>query len=93
MVQTLNKEDDINLDFYNELVDAAVKDISVYGDFEWFISDITVDLDNKDPIGFNDTPPWCEEGDNFHESCKGCNQLYTDEVFGISCKLGKDLPF
>lgn len=36
MVKELHKEDCIDRSYYNALVDAAVKDISLYGDFEWF---------------------------------------------------------
>ena len=36
-VQLLNKEDDIDLTYYNKLVDEAVDVISKYGDAEWFI--------------------------------------------------------
>ena len=36
MVKELHKEDCIDRSYYNSLVDAAVKDISLYGDFEWF---------------------------------------------------------
>lgn len=36
MVKALGKEDCIDRSYYNQLVDAAVKDISNYGDFEWF---------------------------------------------------------
>ena len=36
MVKELHKEDCIDRSYYNALVDAAVKDISHYGDFEWF---------------------------------------------------------
>lgn len=38
-VKTLHKEDDIDLSYYDALVNAAVDDISKYGDFEWFTSD------------------------------------------------------
>lgn len=37
-VQNLNKEDDIDLSYYNRLVDDAIKSISEYGDAEWFIN-------------------------------------------------------
>lgn len=37
-IKNLRKEADINKDYYKNLVDAAVKDISKFGDFEWFIS-------------------------------------------------------
>ena len=39
MINALHKEDDIDLKYYNNLVDDAVKEISLYGDFEWFISE------------------------------------------------------
>lgn len=36
-VQNLNKEEDIDLNYYNHLVDEAIQSISEYGDAEWFI--------------------------------------------------------
>ena len=33
----LNKEKDIDLNYYNHLVDEAIQSISEYGDAEWFI--------------------------------------------------------
>lgn len=39
MVRELHKEDDIDRNYYNKLVDDAIKTISQYGDFEWFVSD------------------------------------------------------
>lgn len=39
MVTELGKEADIDRSFYDSLVDEAVKSISEYGDFEWFVSD------------------------------------------------------
>ena len=38
-VKSLNKKDVIDLEYYNELINAAVDTISEYGDFEWFVSD------------------------------------------------------
>jgi hypothetical protein len=38
-VRLLNKQDDIDLRYYNGLVDEAYKIISGYGDAEWFVSD------------------------------------------------------
>lgn len=43
VVQTLKKEDDIDLKYFEALSDEAVEDISQYGDFEWFVSDDTFD--------------------------------------------------
>jgi DNA polymerase elongation subunit (family B) len=39
MVTELGKEADIDRSYYDTLVDEAVKSISEYGDFEWFVSD------------------------------------------------------
>lgn len=39
MVKTLGKENDIDRNYYLDLVDAAIVDISKFGDFEWFVSD------------------------------------------------------
>ena len=38
MVKELNKEDDIDQNYYRAMVDAAVETISQYGDFEEFIN-------------------------------------------------------
>lgn len=39
MVQTLGREDDIDKSFYQKLADDAIQDISLYGIFDWFVSD------------------------------------------------------
>lgn len=39
MVKELGKEEGIDRSYYDKLVDEAVKTISQYGDFEWFVSD------------------------------------------------------
>lgn len=39
MVKELKKEDSIDYRYYHTLVDAAIKNISKFGDFEWFVSD------------------------------------------------------
>ena len=44
MVKSLGKEDDVELKYYENLVNAAVDTISKFGDFEWFVSDT-----NKEP--------------------------------------------
>lgn len=63
MVRELNKEKDINRDYYDKLVNDAAETISKYGDFEWFISDDPYvgpwfKPDNPDEL------PW-DEGDTF----------------------------
>ena len=39
MVRSLGREDDVDRDYYDKLVDDAVDNISKYGDFEWFVAD------------------------------------------------------
>ena len=39
MIKELSREKDIDRSYYNALVDAAVEDISKFGDIEWFMSD------------------------------------------------------
>lgn len=53
MVQKLDKENDIDRTYYNNLVDEAVKSISSYGDFEYFVSD--------EPFVSEDTTSWLDE--------------------------------
>lgn len=39
MVRELHKENDIDKKFYDDLVTNAARDISIHGDFTWFVSD------------------------------------------------------
>ena len=52
VVKVLEKEKDIDRSYYDNLTDEAVKTISKYGDFEWFVS--------EDPY-IPDLPPWDED--------------------------------
>lgn len=56
-VQNGEGEDFIDRSYYNELVDAAVEEISKYGDFEQFVS--------EDPI--EDVPPWESPDEPFND--------------------------
>lgn len=38
-VKVLDRQDDIDISYYDRLADDAVKTISNYGDYEWFVSD------------------------------------------------------
>jgi hypothetical protein len=83
MVKQLGKESDIDISYYNKLVDAAVDTISQYGDFEWFISD--------EPVPEVDRPPWVLPcGDETRNSCVGCPHLHHDQ-FHMDCRLGHDI--
>lgn len=39
MVKELGKESEIDESYYKHLVDEAIREISLYGDFEWFVED------------------------------------------------------
>jgi energy-coupling factor transporter ATP-binding protein EcfA2 len=67
-VSVLKKQDDIDLSYFDKLVDAAVKDISKYGDFEWFVSDDTT---------YYMTPPWCIQPEVYNpdlSQCANCSE-------------------
>lgn len=87
MVKTLKKEDDIDRSYYARLVDTAIKDISKYGDFEWFASgemEISTVVD--------DYPPWvlpCNSDQ--YSSCVDCPMFIFDQ-FHTECSKGFDLP-
>lgn len=91
MVKELGKEKDIDRGYYDNLVDEAVKTISQYGDFEWFVSD--------DPyvkeLGANDAdvdcPPWAMPcGDEKYATCFDCPH-FNDDQFHMDCDLGYDI--
>lgn len=73
MVKALNKEDDIDICYYDDLADAAIKTISKFGKFESFVSDKKIQ--KSDPIGFDDPPPWCDKPEPpfSDEKCLGCS--------------------
>ena len=39
MVKELGKESEIDESYYKHLVDEAIREISLYGDFEWFVEE------------------------------------------------------
>jgi len=81
MVKKLGKEEDVDQTYYTDLVDEAVKDISEYGDFEWFLSD---DIDA--PIGFNDVPPWTSPCGVPLLNCADCKDV-------LNCNYLDPVPF
>ena len=85
MVRALHKEDDIDRNYYNNLVNQAIADISEYGDFEWFVAD--EEYHGKPPVKV----PWqlpC--GEEKYSSCKECPNLHNDQ-FHCDCGLGYDV--
>ena len=53
MVYQFHMEESINKDYFNKEVDDAVKEISKYGDFEWFVAD-----DSGEPPWQKPDIPW-----------------------------------
>jgi hypothetical protein len=80
MVESLGRENEIDLSYYHKLVDDAVENISKFGDIEWFMSE-DVETEEDYPIGFNDSPPWelpC--GEDRLESCSDCPKEATCKI-------------
>lgn len=103
MVVKLSKEDDIDRNYHMALVDTAVKDISEFGDFEWFMSNSHEPLSTVDPVGLNDTPPWietceCGKDKSACATCVSCpnngkcitTTSVTHDLFKPPC--GNDVP-
>jgi hypothetical protein len=100
MICELGKEKDIDRSYYDKMVDEAVKNISEYGDFEWFVSEdsisgaITMDRGFQEPGRFDkkeSNPPWivpCGEGTS--ANCFDCFMFHNDE-FHMDCELGFDI--
>lgn len=90
MIKILKKEDDINKEYFNKMVDTAINDISKFGDFEWFVSEskgTPVMFVEQNPIGIDDLPPWCYtvDGEIFvTNECEGCRSFYVNQT-GESC--------
>lgn len=60
MVKQLEKQDGIDRGYYDAMVDAAVHDISLLGDFEWFVSNDPYIRDNRPPW-FGPGEPWSDD--------------------------------
>ena len=100
MVKALGKESDIDLSYYNKLVDDAVASISEYGDFEWFVSEDKVEDTSKpiDILTANEIAPYFK-ADTWDlpwlmpcgkETCFGCPN-FTNQEFDMDCRLGHDI--
>ena len=94
MVRELDKEEDIDRGYYDKLVDDAVKTISEYGDFEWFVSDdpyIKSLGANDGDMDCEDIPPWMPPcGDMKYATCFDCPNFHNDE-FHMDCSLGYEI--
>jgi hypothetical protein len=89
MVKTLNKQEDIDHSYYISSVDEAISTISKFGDFEWFVSEEPVPLNNKE-VPFSEVPWALPCGEELLSSCLDCPNC----VSPFECKLGYDIiPF
>lgn len=77
VVKNLGKEATIDISYYDNLVKDAVKTISKYGDFEWFVSDNMPKLDEM---------PWIAPCGK--DSCLNCDRFVRET---IECKNGYDI--
>lgn len=74
-LQTLGRLDDIDRGYFNGLADAAIDNISKFGDFEWFSSD-----DSTLMHSMGEAPPWltpCGGAEGFND-CQNCHRFYED---------------
>jgi hypothetical protein len=84
LVNKLGDDSIIDRSYYRKLVDGAVKAISDYGDFEWFVSDDPVE-EEKPKL---DLPPWLMACGK--ETCEGCNK-FVYEGGRMTCTDGHDI--
>lgn len=93
MVRELDKQDDIDRSYYDKLVDDAVKTISEYGDFEWFVSEdpYIKELGANDADVDSEVPPWMPPcGEMKYATCFDCPNFHNDK-FHMDCNLGYDI--
>lgn len=78
----------VDRNYYVKLVDDAIKHISEYGDYEWFVSEDSVAPYNTQEEGV----PWNMPCGRF--DCKDCPDLFEDSNGVLHCKKGySPLPF
>lgn len=87
LITTLAKENNVDFAYYRGLVDDAIQNVSQYGDFDWFISDLI--QEQEPPIGFNDSPPWFSPC-GLELNCKDCPK-YADVFPNPICQKGHDI--
>lgn len=104
-VKLLGKEDDIDISYYNEKLDAAIygsgsgkqykPGIADFCDFEWFVSDDpyipgSLAINPRRELEENlNTPPWTMACGK--ETCQGCPHFCMDEDYHMTCELGHDI--
>lgn len=83
VVRAAGYEDKIDLNYYRALVDKAVENISKYGDFEWFVSNDSLDptLGIGHPMMTPNDVPWLMP-------CRDSNKTVCED-----CEKFKDCPY
>ena len=84
-VQNLKKQNDIDLEYHQHLVDEAIAEIERFGSFERFI-DLNTPYEEDDDPPWNDLPPVVPCGDGKYNSCLECPNCKDD-----LCKRGYSL--
>lgn len=87
-VRELDRIVDIDTSYFENLVEAAIENISKYGDFEWFVADDTTLSHSA-----TDSPPWlppCGGVEMGIYDCHDCHRFYRDEEV-TTCEYGYNL--
>lgn len=100
MVLDLHIEDRIDKSYFDRLANAAISDISEYGDFEWFVSNDPImespkklSPDELDEIALSqaEAPPWLMPcGREKYGTCEDCDKCCFSNG-KKECKLGYDI--
>lgn len=87
MVKDLNRMEDIDRSYFEDLAESAVDNVSKFGDFEWFIAD-----DSTLTHSAGDIPPWLPPCGGLEQiyDCRKCHRFYQDGET-ITCEHGYDL--
>lgn len=87
LVEKLGLQDNIDLNFFRELVDASVNSIGKYGDFEWFVSEDLTPLVSDTPEAHEYKPP-C--GNEKYQTCFDCPH-FDNTPYDFDCAKGYQL--
>ena len=82
IIREFKSSDILDMSYYHDLVDSAAKDISKFGDLEWFLGEQYI------PPVMDEAPPWVMPcGDPEIATCYECPNA---DVLNYTCGLGLD---
>lgn len=90
VVKSLEKEDDIDKSYYNNLINEAINTISQFGDFEWFASGEIKNIDNIDNIEDINKQKMMPCGDSKYTICFDCPH-FCDDGMHMNCGRNYDI--